>query len=616
MMRLERFSEPFSKTGNIAADGFRRLLGCPAQGLLETVLRESIQNSIDAARLGCGPSLLIRYRTLTPVQCAFLRDNVLVDLPQGDQTRNEMAISLDKRDLKVLEICDFNSTGLGGPTSGDVASTGGDTLDFVNFMRNVGVARDTYHGGGTYGYGKTSLYAMSACSTILVDTQTTHEGMPVRRFMGCHLGSAFDADVADLKRKRFTGRHWWGRCDGDDGIDPLIGDNASATAISLGLPDRDLETTGTSILILDPQIGDDDEDRPVAHDILETILWNFWPRLTASTPEQKKLSIRVEIEGIDFPVTPPEDFPPIDLFASAMEAYREGRITETIRCERPKQDLGALVINKGVCASRVGPALDESSIIPSQACHIALMRPVELVVKYIKGEPFHDARFEWGGVFVCSSENEVEEAFAMAEPPTHDDWIPSMLPSRSSKTFVRVALRRLEALANNYAIPVTALAAGGGERGPSLASTAARLGRLLDSASGKGPGRTKSLFRAPSRKKSLSISPARFVRLELDSESRRCAIFEADLHNDEADSLLELYAESHLVADGAAADGNDLPASFETKVIGMSLDSTGESALGATLQVGIGNGTLKINVLSPPDAAIGLRLHFLSRGRE
>lgn len=613
-MRLERFSEPFSKTGNIAADGFRRLLGCPAQGLLQTVLREAIQNSIDAARLGFGPSLLIRYRTLTSVQCELLRENVLVDLPLGDQARNEMAVSLGKGDLKVLEICDFNSTGLGGPTSADVVSTDEDTLDFVNFMRNVGVARDTYQGGGTYGYGKTSLYAMSACSTILVDTQTTHEGMPIRRFMGCHLGTAFDVNVTDQKRKRFTGRHWWGRNDGDDGINPLSGADAQAAAISLGLPDRNLETTGTSILILDPQIDDDNEDRPVARDILETILWNFWPRLTASTPVQKKLIIRVEIEGVDFPVPTPEAFPPLDLFASAMEAYREGRISEIIRCERPKQDLGALVITKGVRASRVGPALDASSIIPTQACHIALMRPVELVVKYIQGEPFHDARFEWGGVFVCSSQSEVEEAFAMSEPPAHDDWIPSMLPGRSAKTFVRVALRRLEALANNYAIPVTQPSVGGGERGPSLASTAARLGRMLDSASGKGPGRPRALSRTPSKKKSLSISSARFVRLELDSENRRCAIFEADLCNDEADSSLELYAESHLVADGTVADGNDLPGSFETKVIGMSLDSTGASALGATFQVGIGSGTLKINVLSPPEAAIGLRLYFQSRG--
>lgn len=609
-MLLELFSEPFAKTGNIAADGFKRLLGCPAQNLLQTVLRESIQNSIDAASLGLGPSLLVRYRTLTPDQHNALRENVLADLPKGALTRNAIATSLAKGNLKVLEICDFNSAGLGGPTSGDVASDNAESLDFVNFMRNVGVARDTYHGGGTYGYGKTSLYAMSTCSTILVDSQTTYSGMPVRRFMGCHLGSAFDENG-----KRFTGRHWWGRDDNDGGIDPLTDDDASTTATSLGMPGRGQEHTGTSILILDPYIDEGEVSKTLSQELLETILWNFWPRLTESTPAAKKLDIRVEIEGEDIPVPSPEHFPPLDLFASAITAHRQGRDLQVIQSDRPKRNLGALVIKRGVRADRIAPALAGDSIIPDQACHIALMRPVELVVRYIKGEPYHDARFEWAGVFICSGEDEVEEAFAMAEPPAHDDWIPNMLPGRNAKIFVRGALRRLETIASSYAAPVGVPAAASGERGPSLASTATRLGRLLDSASGRGPGRPQPIPRTPSKKKNLSISPARFVHLELDEEGRRCAIFEADLQNDEVDGSLELYAEPHLVADGAVADGTDLPECFETKVIEMSLDATGNSTPGARLQVGTSSGTIRITVLSPPEAAVALRLHIQSGGR-
>lgn len=616
MTRLELFSEPFAKTGNIAADGFKRLLGCPAQDLLQTVLRESIQNSIDAARLGAGPSLLIRFRKLLPAQLAVLRERVLADLPQGDLTRNEMTTSIGKEPLKVLEICDFNSTGLGGPTSGDVASDGVEALDFVNFLRNVGVARDTHHGGGTYGYGKTSLYAMSTCSTILVDSQTTCEGVPIRRFMGCHLGSAFDADTADNKRKRFTGRHWWGVGDGDDGIDPLTGEEAARLATSLGMPDRDLSNTGTSILILDPRIEEGDEARPVDHYIQETILWSFWPRLTKSTPEEKKLKIRVEIEGNEVPLPNPEEFPPFDLFASAIAAYREGRDVDTIRSERPKMNLGALVIKKGLRADRSGAALDEHSVIPKQTCHIALMRPVELVVKYVEGHPFTDARFEWAGIFICSDEDEVESAFAMAEPPAHDDWIPDNLPDRRAKTFVRVALKRIESAANSYATPISPPSSTNGERGPSLASTATRLGRLLDSVSGRGPGKPKQKPRVSTRKKELSISHPRFIRLEIDDESRRCAIFEADIQNDEADDSLELLAESHLVADGAAANGEDLPASYETKVIGMSFEDGSSSTAEPRIKVGCASGTIRVAVLSPPEAAVGVRLRFLSEGRE
>lgn len=612
MTRLELFSEPFAKTGSIAADGFRKLLGRPAQDLLQTVLRESIQNSIDAALPNFGPSLLIRFRTLTSEQCIVLREFVLADLPQADQTRVEIATSIGKKGLKVLEICDFNTTGLSGPTSGDVASDGTQSLNFVNFLRNVGVARDTHHGGGTYGYGKTSLYAMSACSTILIDSQTTFEDQQVRRFMGCHLGSAFDGDVTSKKRRRFTGRHWWGVNDSEGGIDPLTGDSAAEIALSLGLPDRSLDNTGTSILILDPYIEEDDEGKPLHHYILETILWNFWPRLTASTPEAKKLIIQLEIEGTKLPLPIPEEFPPFDLFALAMAAYREGRDIEIIKSERPKKNLGKLVIRKGLCASRLGSALEEFSVIPKNLCHIALMRPVELVVKYVKGNPFPDSRFEWAGVFICSDEDEVESAFALSEPPAHDDWIPDYLPDRNAKTFVRVALKRIEFIASNYATPVLLPSVTGGERGPSLASTASRLGHLLDSVSGKGPGKPKPSVRAPIKKKELSISLARFIRLEIDKLGQRSAIFEADLQNDGADVSLALLAEPYLVADGAIADSEDLPLGYETKVISMSFADSSEYTTEALFRVGIKSGTIRVSVLSPPKAAVSLRLRFLS----
>ncbi|WP_426233886.1 hypothetical protein [Pseudomonas sp. TWP3-2] len=614
MTRLELFSEPFAKTGNIAADGFKRLLGCPAQDLLQTVLRESIQNSIDAAMPEHGPSMVIRFRTLTIQQCSALREFALGELPLGDSTRNAISGSIGKIGLKVLEICDFRSSGLAGPTSGDVASDGVEPLNFVNFLRNVGVARDTYHGGGTYGYGKTSLYAMSVCSTILVDSQTTWDGEPVRRFMGCHLGSAFNATAIDKKRKRFTGRHWWGINDGEGGIDPLTGLGAAELAASLGMPDRDFRSPGTSILIIDPYI-EEEELRPIDHYIQETILWNFWPRLTDSTPQDKKLSIRVEVEGREIILPAPENFPPFDLFASAMKAYREDSDdVQIVSSERPKKDLGRLIIKKGLRADRVGCANHEDSALPRQASHIALMRPVELVVKYVEGTPYSDARFEWAGIFICSDEDEVESAFAMSEPPAHDDWIPNNLPSRNARTYVRVALKRIEHAANSFATPILSVPNIGQGRGPSLASTASRLGRLLDSASGKGPGRPKPSQRSPSVKQELSISQPNFVRLELDERRRRCAVFEANVLNDGKNSELEVLATPHLVADGSVTDESDLPPGFETRVLEMSFDANEEITLFPIISVGNQSGTITIKVLSPPEAAVGVRLRFLKEG--
>ena len=53
---------------------------------------------------------------------------------------------------------------------------------------------------------------------------------------------------------------------------------------------------------------------------------------------------------------------------------------------------------------------------------------------------------QWGGVFICSEDKEVEQAFAKSEPPAHDDWKPeaSIEISPTQKTFVKTALRQIK----------------------------------------------------------------------------------------------------------------------------------------------------------------------------
>jgi len=614
MSLLELFSEPFARTGNIAADGFKKLLGCPAQDLLQTVLREAIQNSIDAGRLGKGPTIHVRYRTLTSEQLRFLVNHVLCDQIACDDTAGAIQETLGKTDLKVLEICDFNTTGLGGPTSGDAVAEGDEALDFVNFLRNVGVARDTHNGGGTYGYGKSSLYAMSACSTILVDTQTIASGTQTRRFMGCHLGSAFDAIASDGKRKRYTGRHWWGINDNEGGIDPATGGTAEELAACLGMPARPQVLTGTTVMILDPYVAEG--VRTVADEIIETILWNFWPRLTQTTPVERKLDIRLFIEQTEVTIPPPEQFPPLDLFSAAIAEHRniDGDVIR-IQRDKPFKPLGALVLKRGMRATRSAVALHDDSKVPHQASHIAVMRPVELVVKYISGTPFPDARYEWAGVFICSDEKLVEEAFAKAEPPAHDDWVPDMLPGSDAKSMVRIALKRLEHHAQTYASPTSTIVASERTKGPSLAKTAAKLGNLLDAVSGKGPGKPTTANSCTSRKRhDLFVSVPRFLRLEIDENEQPCAVFEAELRNDERDEHLILIAEARLIADGGMTDSKDLPPGFGSRVLKMDLDGSQKEACGGTLEVGKQSGVVTIKVLSTPHAAVGVRLAFAKEG--
>lgn len=613
MTPLDLHSERFARTGNIAGEGFRRLLGRPTLGLMQTVIREALQNSVDAAPEGNRVEILLRFRTLEGEALARLRDIFFRTLPPKEaDVDNENDDYASLRDIlgaervSLLEIADFNTTGLGGPTRADVAM-GTEDLNFVNFLRNVGAARDKHHGGGTYGYGKTSLYALSRSSTIIADTQTIFDGVPVRRIMGCHLGDAFEASV-DGDRRRFTGRHWWGRDDAEGGVEPLEGSEAAELSELLGLPFRDESRPGTTVAIVAPHV---DQGEDLRAELVEAVLWNFWPRMCGFTAAERKIEVALEFEGEQVEIPAPEHYPPLDLFTEALRNVRgegDGEVT-TIRSARPIADLGRLSIVRGLYAPRNLMALREGSPMRRQAHAIALMRPVELVVRYLPGEAFADKSFEWAGVFICSKDDEIENAFAVSEPPAHDDWIPDMLPKGRAKTFVNVALRELKLAAATYVQPKAALGTGE-ERGPSVAKTAAKLGRLLSSASGKGPGRAISPRGMGSRKK-ITISAPRFVGLEFHDD-QRIAMFEADLTNDRSRPDLTLRASPHLVLDGSSTSVDGLPGDISIALVDLSLEDRIAETEG--IKIEDLQGTVSCRVTVPEDAAVGIRFSFEEDG--
>ena len=294
-VRLSPYSEPYGATGNIG-DNFQRLLGAPSLDRLQTTIRESVQNIADAAKLGVGPEIEIRLRRLTPEQQKVLASRVICGQLREPRSQALLSAMRSTRQLVVMEICDFRTTGLGGPTRSDRIPSDAKHTDFIDFIRNVGTARDTAHGGGTYGFGKVALYRASKSRTIVVDTLPHGSGPVGRRLIGCHVGSSFEMPQ-DGMRRRYTGRHWWGIPDPKDGVvDPATGESARALASALGLPSRDAGRSGTSIMILDFDT-DGDELHDVGSRVVEGLLWNFWPRMMRDTPAEKRFTCRVQVGG-------------------------------------------------------------------------------------------------------------------------------------------------------------------------------------------------------------------------------------------------------------------------------------------------------------------------------
>lgn len=600
---LELHSEPYGSTGNIG-ENFRRLLGAPTLDPLQTVIRESVQNIADAARPGVGPEILIRLRTLSDTQRDILRSVVLADVPEEPGSSATISNFLDAESAVVLDICDFGTVGLGGPTRSDRIPVGTEQTNFIDFLRNIGTPRDTEQGGGTYGFGKVALYRASACSTIIVDTVPDGAGSQERRLMACHVGRSFEKPENGMRR-RFTGRHWWGVRDPQDGIaDPLTGAAASTLADHLGLPARGPGRSGTSIMILGFE-ADEGELTATGNRIIETLLWNFWPRMMRDAPAKRRFDCRVMVEDRELSVPAPEDFAPFDLLCKAMNAARAsvGNDVRRIESQRPQKFLGTLAIEKGLRSPRRHLTADEDvRLVPAQMHHIALMRPVELVVKYLEGNPHPDAGLEWVGVFVASDEPEVEQAFADSEPPAHDDWVPDNLPRGNEKRYVNIALKRLREIASEMGMePISRRPADGS--GPPLARLAGRLGAVLEDVGGDGAGPRRgsggSGGRRPSRAR--AARPV-FQRLEAGDDGRT-AIFVTEVMQDAQRSGARLIASASVAVEGASL-GSAVDTVAKPDVLSVRwLDGEAE-AVGGILDLDGREGRFEIRVRVPDECAV------------
>jgi hypothetical protein len=604
-LKLELHSEKYAATGNLAADGYKKLLGAPAIELLGTLIREAIQNSCDAAKNGIGPEIHLRLRRLNEAQLHTLKNTVLDELPESPDSRARFDAFVEREEPWVLEIADFNTTGLAGPTRADKIPLGNDSTDFIDFMRNVGSRRDTVKGGGTYGYGKTSLYISSACSTIIVDTQTHFMGNKVRRFMGCHLGEAYQTLDSEQHVQRYTGRHWWGaRRTEKDFVEPLVNDDAASLAENIGLPLRNGSQEGTTITILDPVFTSESEPEELIGFIAESVLWNFWPRMMRDTDESRRITIKLELDGKDYPIPIPEEFPPLDIFCESMRALRSGDShVDEISSSRPAKVLGKLSIKKGLRLDRVKLVSHDLTSIPDVSSHIAVMRPVELVVRYFDGPPLPDVSVEWAGVFVTDDEEDVEHAFARAEPPAHDDWQPKILPKGIERTYVNVALRKIAEKAQSVAHPVTQ-SIDAMERGPSLVKVANKLGQFLDSVddSNNRPSNTQKRRVKNPRKKRASVSQPVFLRLE-QQEAKTHAVFSVDISCPNAKQTIK--AEPMLVMDGGSSTKEDL-GELSPRVKMWKNDKGEVLAGGDSLEVENFEGELEVSVSVPGNYAVTL----------
>ncbi|MGW6152532.1 hypothetical protein ACWFRM_05290 [Streptomyces sp. NPDC055144] len=429
-------SQPYPPEGASAAEGIRNQLGRPELDLLTILVRESAQNSWDARIVPpAGPvEYGIDMWTVGPAHAGAWRELLLDGAPSRAETF-PLRETLGRGPVRVLAVSDRGTRGLGGPTRADDAV--GPDRDFVSFIRNIGEPRDTALGGGTYGFGKGIFYLLSRAGTVLVHSRSrTTSGGYETRLIGCTLWSSYVAAERHGDR-RYTGRHWWGDTSGEV-VEPLVDRDAESIAQRLGLRRFDSEETGTTVVVIDPNL-DDLTPAAAADYLAETITWHLWPKMISTGGNPPAMRFSVTCDGLEHNVPDPRETRPLNMFVAAYETMA-GSNGSDLQCLKPKRHLGRLGLVKRIMPplepSRAARMLDIENLIH----HVCLMRPAELVVTYRPGPKPPSVNQGYAGVF--RADESMDEIYAKAEPPTHDAWNPQSL-ERPESTFVGTTFRRI-----------------------------------------------------------------------------------------------------------------------------------------------------------------------------
>ena len=468
--------------GDIDGVGARRLLGTPNIDPAWVLVRETAQNSWDARGVSPRIDFTLNLRLLERPLVEILRSRVFT----ADPPRTGLTELLQHDEIWALEVSDRGTVGLGGPIRNDLAVEAGIDRNFIDLVFNIGAPRDVHLGGGTYGFGKTITYLLSSVGTVLIWSRCEGGSGQEDRLIGSAIGEAFNMDGS-----RYTGRHWWGNViTTENRVEPVVGSLARELGDAIFAEHFAPDVTGTSILILDPQLGGATPDGNVQL-LTEAVTWNLWPKLIADQSGRSQMNISIQLNGQPTALPDIQQHPVLSGYAQCLLTVRAAESNagperraqlpsvkcQEVWCMQPRTLLGHLALTRYPASPRV----------KNPAHSVALMRQAELIVKYLDRRELDVEGFQWAGVFKPATE--VDDSFALAEPPAHDDWVPQAIDDRKRRREVNVALRRVKEAADEYLVPRDAGSVPTHELAPSAVNVADLLADLLTGQEGSAPTR-------------------------------------------------------------------------------------------------------------------------------
>jgi hypothetical protein len=206
--------------------------------LLDLLVRESVQNSLDAGRSGdqalpVSVDFHIREHSLAAIASTF-----------SEGLNLQMLGKRFPRTPRLLEIRDSGTEGLTGPTSFDSVESNCQHGNFLKLVFEIGRTRTDDSAGGSWGLGKTCYFRMGAGLVIYYSRIKAAEGYEERL-----VASLVEDESRDdrLQVTTQTGIAWWGASDGSRAITAT--EHIHEILKALGALPFTGETTGTVIII-------------------------------------------------------------------------------------------------------------------------------------------------------------------------------------------------------------------------------------------------------------------------------------------------------------------------------------------------------------------------------
>ncbi len=409
--------------------GIEHFSGSPIRHLA----REVNQNSLDSHDERSSKPVIVEFkkRTISTQSIPSLEELRETFAFCNNAADNESAKSksffeaalkeLNSKKITVLEIADFNTKGIKGPSRNG--------SPFYAFIKAKGQSKKASETAtGSFGIGKFAPYAVSKLRTVFVSTVFEDED---GKYQQLTQGKSILMSHDDKVGQRRQGIGFWGikeKCQPIDGIDPEISDwlrcSSSATDYK--------KHVGTNLTIL----GFNDEDG-WEENLAASVVENFFGSIKAG-----KLEVRI---GEKYSITANS----IDsIFASLdIKSAIEDQKNEPEQFEHSQNYLeclgegGAVIVEPkqdpilGLCELRifVGDGMPKKVAFLRNGMFIS----DSLNIQGLKS--FSDFK-EFVAVFQCKSKEGIELLRAM-EPPRHDDFEPERLPTKEAQDRGRKALR-------------------------------------------------------------------------------------------------------------------------------------------------------------------------------